>query len=272
MLNVRSCSAKEKMSGRSAWVRAKTAERADKQSSSSQYPEYGFDSFIYGLDGLPAVQNAMQTSQSYVGMQSPPLGRRHSLSSAKNIYAYPSPPARKPRPIIIASAIEKSDFRIHFDGMSKSVRGKIGKLIKRGSENPEPRIRQPTGSGSSESGSRSTVFASSLTIVPSPTPATPPLDGLGTFLYSPSVSSQQSHRARPYEGSTQGIRRFEGGGKLPKLEWRSMANVCHMFTPWTLLLANNYDTESRVVGFKWRYTYIHVHTRFEDETASFIPR
>ncbi|MCJ1350499.1 MAG: hypothetical protein MMC33_000480 [Icmadophila ericetorum] len=212
------------MSGRSAWVRAKTAERADKQSSSSQYPEYGFDSFIYGLDGLPAVQNAMQTSQSYVGMQSPPLGRRHSLSSAKNIYAYPSPPARKPRPIIIASAIEKSDFRIHFDGMSKSVRGKIGKLIKRGSENPEPRIRQPTGSGSSESGSRSTVFASSLTIVPSPTPATPPLDGLGTFLYSPSVSSQQSHRARPYEGSTQGIRRFEGGGKLPKLEWRSMAN------------------------------------------------
>ena len=213
------------MSGRSAWVRAKTAERADK-SNCRQHPDYGFDSFIYGLDVLPVGHDSMQTSQSFAAVQSPPLGRRRSLSSATNNYAYSPPPVWKPRPIIIASTIEKSNFRTHFDGMSKSVRGKIGKLMKGGSANPEPHICQPTRSGSSESGSRSAVFAPSLTIVPSPTPATPPPEGLGTFLRSPSVSSQQSCQVRSYKGPTRGIRRFEGGGRLPKLEWRSMANVC----------------------------------------------
>lgn len=212
------------MSGRSAWVRAKTAEHADKPNY-RQHLDYDFDSFIYGLDGLPVGQDSMQTSQPFAAVQSPPLGRRRSLSSVTNNYAYPPPPVRKPRPIIIASTIEKSDFRTHFDGMSKNVRGKIGKLIKGGNENPEPHIPQPTGSGSSESGSRSTVFAPSLIIVPSPTLATPPPDGLGTFLRSPTISSQHSNRVRSYEGSTRGIRRFEGGGRLPKLERKSMASV-----------------------------------------------
>ena len=65
------------------------------------------------------------------------------------------PHMRKPRPIIVASAIEKSDFRTHLDGMSSSLRGKIGGLIKgRKDSGDKSRTRPDLTSASSDYGSR----------------------------------------------------------------------------------------------------------------------
>ena len=65
------------------------------------------------------------------------------------------PHMRKPRPIIVASAIEKSDFRTHLDGMSSSLRGNIGGLIKgRKDSRDKSRTRPDLTSASSDYGSR----------------------------------------------------------------------------------------------------------------------
>ncbi|SLM36225.1 hypothetical protein LPUS_05712 [Lasallia pustulata] len=152
--------------------------------------------------------------------------RRQSISSAGSTYAYPAAPPRKPRPIIVASAIEKSDFRTHLDGMSASLRGKLGRLIKGGDDPPTRRQRPPgTASNSSDAGSRSTgAFTPSVTAVPSLSPSTPPSDLPAAYpaLVPPTTSS--GPRSKPQESVIHKIRRFEGGGKLPQLGWKSLSN------------------------------------------------
>ena len=221
------------MSGRSAYVRVKTGQLADK-TAKQQYPDYDQDgSYIYGFSGPPTPQALMPITHSYTSMPHP-TRRRQSLSSGSSTYAYPPPPPRKPRPIIVASAIEKSDFRTHFDGMSRSVRGKLGRLIKgnddtnASSNTRSAPYRPTTASGSSESGSRSTGFstgfAPSLTAVPSLSSNTPPPEGPAA--YRPlAMSSQYDARAKQQDAMIQSIRRFEGGGKLPQLGWKSLSNV-----------------------------------------------
>ena len=65
------------------------------------------------------------------------------------------PYMRKPRPIIVTSAIEKSDFRTHLDEMSSSLRGKISGLIKeRKDSRDKSRTRPDLTSARSDFGSR----------------------------------------------------------------------------------------------------------------------
>ena len=214
------------MSGRSAYVRAKNTERADKNNKIYPVPSYD-DHFLYNYSGGPVSMSgpAASTNPSYVS-SSRLNRRRQSVSSTSSTYGYPVPPMRKPRPIIINSAIEKSDFRTHLDGMSSTLRGKLGRLLKGGEDHSNSNRKRPMApNGNSDSDSRSTDFTPSITAVPSLSPSTSP-EIPAPFLAARHPPPTQALRAKQQkEAVIHKIRRFEGGGKLPQLGWKSLSNV-----------------------------------------------
>lgn len=223
------------MSGRSAYVRAKNSQQASgRQSSFKQYSDFAPDEpFIYGYTGPQhgMTRPVASSSNSYVS-HPPPHLRRRSHSSAGSAYGYPGAPhLHKPRPIVIASAIEKSDFRTHLDGMSSTLRGKLGGLmkVKKDSTSEKTKRRPETSSAESEFefNSRNTEFTTpSVGAVPSLTNSTVPSEAQGP----PALTSNHSYtlpsrQRQPQEAIIHKIRRFEGGGKLPQLGWKSLSNV-----------------------------------------------
>ena len=222
------------MSGRSAYVRKQNHQQADKRAY-KDHPEFVFDDpYIYGYAGapIPTARPGLSSDHSHSHSQSTPHPRRRSHSSASSSYGYPlphiPPHMRKPRPIIVASAIEKSDFRHHLDGMSSSLRGKIGGLIKgKKDTSPKelPRLRPGTSTAHSDYASRSTDFTPSLGAVPSLSTSTTPSEGQDTYSTSHTSHSLASRQRQTQESVIHKIRRFEGGGKLPQLGWKSLSNV-----------------------------------------------
>ena len=223
------------MSGRSAYVRAKNQQANGRQSSFKQYSDFAPDEpYIYGYTGPPhgMTRPVVSSGNSYVS-HPPPHLRRRSHSSAGSAYGYPGAPhLHKPRPIVIHSAIEKSDFRTHLDGMSSTLRGKLGGLMKvnkKDSTSDKSKRRPETASAESEFefNSRSTELTTpSVGAVPSLTNSTVPSEaaGPGTLSTAHSYSLPTRHR-QPQEAIIHKIRRFEGGGKLPQLGWKSLSNV-----------------------------------------------
>lgn len=208
-------------------MRKQNFEQADKRAV-RDHPQYAFDDpYVFGTS-TSSSRPGVSSSHSYVS----PHARRRSASSASSNYGYPlphmPPHMRKPRPIIVASAIEKSDFRTHLDGMSSTLRGKLGGLIKGKKDSPPnelPRLRPDKSTATSDYGSRSTDFTPSLGAVPSLSTSTTPSEGHETY-----STSHQSHQfvprqRQPQEAVIHKIRRFEGGGKLPQLGWKSLSNV-----------------------------------------------
>jgi len=217
------------MSGRSAYVRKQNHQQADRHAWKDN-TDYGFeDPYLYGYTGapVPTPRPTLSSNASYA-----PHPRRRSASSASSSYGYPLPHVpshmRKPRPIIVASAIEKSDFRTHLDGMSSTLRGKLGGLIK-GKKEPAkdlPRLRPGTSTAHSDYGSRSTDFTPSIGDVPSLSTSTTPSEALGTYSTGHHAHPLSAPRQRQQQESViHKIRRFEGGGKLPQLGWKSLSNV-----------------------------------------------
>lgn len=215
------------MSGRSAYVRAKNIQQADKRAI-KDYSEYEEDPYLYGYTGapMPMPRPVISTNPSYVSQHL----RRRSASSAGSTYGYPAAPhLHKPRPIVIASAIEKSDFRTHLDGMSTSLRGKLGGLMKSKKDPPPVKnLRRPgLSSYNSDFGTPSADLTTpSIDAVPSLSSSTTRSDGQTTS------SSGHSHaiptrQRQPQDSVAHKIRRFEGGGKLPQLGWKSLSNVSH---------------------------------------------
>ena len=212
-------------------MRKQNLEQADKRAH-KEFSEYGLeDPYIYGYPGTTALSKpGISTNPSYISPMSP-RPRRRSASSASSTYGYPlphiPPHMRKPRPIIVASAIEKSEFRTHFDGMSSTLRGKIGGFIKgRKDSGDKSRQRPDLTSASSDYGSRSTEFTPSIGAVPSLSTSTTPSEGLETYSTSHHSHSISAPRQRQQQESViHKIRRFEGGGKLPQLGWKSLSNV-----------------------------------------------
>lgn len=215
------------MSGRSAYVRAKNTEKADKKLLRQQPENYGGYEEQKGVASRPNLV----ANPSYVS--SPRPRHRQSISSSGSTYGYPPPSMRKPRPIIVASAIEKSDFRTHLDGMSATLRGKLGRMLRHGDDgnnNQQQLARRPgtaTASSDSDYTAASTHFTPSLGAVPSLSPSTSPSDGQSGYYAS---QQSQSHAIRSkhqqHENALHKIRSFEGGGKLPQLGWKSLSNVC----------------------------------------------
>jgi hypothetical protein len=219
------------MSGRSAYVRAKTGQIAEKRARSQQQQQLHYlhtDEYIYGNNPNKAVY----ITPNFVAPDVPPPRRRHSVSSGGSTFTYMpavATPRKPPRPIVIASAVEKSDFRTHLDGMSKSVRGKLGRLIKGGDENrappPPPTLLAPVASTGSDSGSRSTGMTPSVTAVPSLEPGTPPGETSTLFSGSSLVGRDPQPPKKHQHSTSMPIRRFEGGGKGPQPGWKLLSNV-----------------------------------------------
>ncbi|KAI4202508.1 MAG: hypothetical protein LQ346_001971 [Caloplaca aetnensis] len=216
------------MSGRSAYVRKTNTEKADKKlhrQQSDGYGAYEEQREVYSRPNLAATSNP-----SYVSSSRP--RRRQSISSSGSTYGYPPPSMRKPRPIIVASAIEKSDFRTHLDGMSATLRGKLGRMLRHsddGSNNQQQPGRRPgtaTASTDSDYTAASTHFTPSVGAVPSLSPSTSPSDVQSGYYSS---HQSQSHTIRSkhqhHENALHKIRSFEGGGKLPQLGWKSLSNT-----------------------------------------------
>lgn len=218
------------MSGRSAYVRKQNLAQADKRAF-EDYNDFNFgEPYLYSHAGDPIALSRpnLSTNPSFATPQS----RRRSQSSASSTYGYPLPHIpqhmRKPRPIIVASAIEKSDFRTHLDGMSSHLRGKLGGLIKGKKDNnaDKPRLRPGTSTANSDFGSRSDTFTPSIGAVPSLTASTTPSEAQDTYSTSHQSHSMSAPRQRQQQESViHKIRRFEGGGKLPQLGWKSLSNV-----------------------------------------------
>ena len=222
----------------------------------------------------------LSATPSYVSpVQPPPHIRRRSQSSAGSSYGYPTAPhLHKPRPIVIASAIEKSDFRTHLDGMSSNLRGKLGGVFKGKKEEKAGKIPRRPGTSTADSidfefTSRSTdVTTPSLGAVPSLAHSSVPSEVAGTISSHTSYSLPTRERQRaPQESLVNKIRRFEGGGKLPQLGWKSLSNVSYMIPVHHDLCLTRF-LESRALGREWRYLRIHVHARISVEAASIFPR
>ena len=235
------------MSGRSAYVRAKNTEQADKRLQRQQSENYHYDdSHLYGYSGAPVGLSRPTISANPSYISSPRPRRRQSISSSGSTYGYPPPSMRKPRPIIVASAIEKSDFRTHLDGMSASLRGKLGRMLRHSDDHSNNRQQQPpkrpgTATASSESDYTvgSTSFTPSVGAVPSLSTSTSPSDVPSSF---PSLNQPQTHAIRSkhqqQENVLHKIRRFEGGGKLPQLGWKSLSMVRLSYTTLRFARAN----------------------------------
>lgn len=211
-------------------MRARINEQAERRAQQQGHHDYGNeDHFTYGYPTAPEHANFSSTT-SHLPPQRPSR-RRLSISSSGSAYAYGySQPLRKPRPIIIQSAIEKSDFRTHLDGMSSSLRGKLGKLLRGGDSNGSNQRERPSTSTSrseleTRSGTYSTTFTPSIDAVPSLTPSISPSDipSSSHSLRTPTTYSSRSKQQQ--ESVAHKIRRFEGGGKLPQLGWKSLSNV-----------------------------------------------
>ncbi|KAL8960371.1 MAG: hypothetical protein Q9193_002915 [Seirophora villosa] len=218
------------MSGRSAYVRAKNTEKADKKLQRHHSDGYGAHDEqrdVYSRPNLAA-------NPSYISSQvsSPRPRHRQSISSSGSTYGYPPPSMRKPRPIIVASAIEKSDFRTHLDGMSATLRGKLGRMLRHnddGNNSQQQATRRPgtaTASSDSDYTATSTHFTPSLGAVPSLSPSTSPSDVQSGY-YSSHQSQTHTIRSKHqnHENALHKIRSFEGGGKLPQLGWKSLSNT-----------------------------------------------
>ena len=222
------------MSGRSAHSRAKIHEQADKRAF-KEIAEHHEEPYMYGYTGPTGTRpHAPSQSQYRNPLSPPPHIRRRSHSSQGSHYGYPTAPhLSKPRPIVIASAIEKSDFRTHLDGMSNNLRGKLGGVFKGKKELEKPKRRPGTTSSTTGSDfdfqTRSTdVTTPSIGNVPSLTHAsTVPSEAPSLFSHnSYSLPTRERPHQKPAaESVIQKIRRFEGGGKLPQLGWKSLSNV-----------------------------------------------
>lgn len=212
------------MSGRSAYVRAKNTERADKNALKVYSESRVEDRYLYNYpNGSPSIPT-VSTNPSY--LTSPhPSRRRHSGSSSGSLYAYPPPPVRRNHPIVVTTAIEKSELRTHLDSLSSTLRGKIGRVFRGGEGHPNliRRRRLDPATVNMEIQPRHHDCPPSVDAVPSLSPSTSPEAASfpQAIRQPPAAPARVKHR----EGVTSKIRRFEGGGKLPQLGWKSLSSV-----------------------------------------------
>ncbi|MCJ1478031.1 hypothetical protein MMC13_006706 [Lambiella insularis] len=214
------------MSGRSAYARAKKGKPAEDKARTQQQQHAHCEDIIYGMSGPPSARPIGPVDPPFRNSDTSLAYRRHSISSGSSSYNYALSPTTS-RPGMVQSSVEKSEFRHHLDGMSKNVRGKLGKLIKGADDhhtnnhNAVHRSRVPTTYESSETGSRSTELTPSATAAPSLDTITPLRESYGPALASPKL---QLSKARAQHAPHLPIQKFEGGGRGPQPGWKKMTN------------------------------------------------
>ena len=215
------------MAGRSAFARVKFHEQAKEDAKKN-----GTDTSIRVYTHVATSSHSSAGHRSGSGMTSHPLQnpfyvfpstpRRpesvilsaHSGSS----HGHRASPIRRPQPLIVTSAIEKSEARVHVEGISTILRNTIGKIINIGEDGSIPDRTRPV------------VIATGLSLRSPQLNTTPSVDCVPAL--SPSISPETDHFpggiqdcSTEFEKYKDSFRRFQGGGKLPQLDWTSLANV-----------------------------------------------
>lgn len=219
------------MAGRSAFARVKFHEQA-KEDAKKQGTENSMRVYNHVVtnshypaghrSGSGMVSHALH-NPSYV---SPSASRRpesvilsaHSGSS----HGHRTSPIRRPQPLVLTSAIEKSEARVHVEGISTILRNTIGKMINVGEDGSIPNRNRPV------------VIAAGLSLHSPHLDITPSVDCVPAL--SPSVSPETEHFpggiqdcSSEFEKYKDSFRRFQGGGKLPQLDWTSLSNVSNKY-------------------------------------------
>lgn len=189
------------MSGRSAHVRLKKPNTIEgthdpANAASMQYSH----AFVDGDE--PRSANYPHTTYF---TQSPYVEQGLSLSPVVSPLRQHAQSTGRPQPSIVAPVIERSEFRVHMDGMAASVRSKLGKLINAGDNNGTPAQRRlRKGSASMES---------SVTGQPQPLAFTSPTTNRGVLTTSPvGIKEEQSNMKIAFKS-------FRGDGKVPLKKW-----------------------------------------------------
>ena len=219
------------MSGRSAFARAQKEKQADQhylrtRHGGLQSPDhyYGnidaqamYDHRRRSVDSLPSPtsQPTLSIDPRLYGYPQQQQQQQQQRPSG-GPYAYGPQPPRQPRPIVIASAIEKSDFRTHLDGITDSVRGKLGRFM---GVSKEKEYKRPESKISNRRASVTISPTPSAHAVPCLIPSLPPPAKALPFAARPSSGTQ----ARPgsHEEGFPSVGVFQGGGKTVFRDWKS---------------------------------------------------
>jgi hypothetical protein len=214
------------MSGRSAFARVKFSEQG-KDIGKGPAGEDGLRAYAHKvihshhLAGNPSGSGLTYPSANYSSCVSSALPRRSESSvHSGTSYEKSSLPIRRPQPLVLNPAIEKSDARVQMEGIGAVLRNRIGKLMNIGDDGPVPSRTRPV------------VMASELSLRSRKSDTIPSVDAVPAL--SPSVSPETdtfpmaihdcTAEFEKYKGS---FRRFRGGGKLPQLNWTSLSDVSH---------------------------------------------
>ena len=232
------------MSGRSAHVRLKKTELAETSSVRGRHDlrEQDENDIISALSVLPPVApipttfhpNVSAALQATYGPY-----RRQSISSARSCHHHHHHHARRPRvPVIETSAIEKSDFRTHLDGMSASLRGKLGRFLnaKTADTSQGEPSRPETGYGSTSSESRAQSFGLAPSTSQSTSSGKSPANDVGPCF----TSAPHGPPALLQKALVSRVRKFEAHmpqGKAPEQGYQAtrVSSTCYT------LLSRNTD-------------------------------
>ena len=210
------------MSGRSAYVR----NRKPKTVEQTLTPAYEASTRrSYGLDDEEVPRSANYPQPSYF-TQSPTIEQGQSISSGGTPYGYLIQPPGKPKSTVIAPIIEKSEFRTHMDGMTATVRGKLGKLMKVGdnSGNSAQRKSRRKSVGSDCSGR----VTPSLTEPPSLLASISPSERPRTFPNQNTLTTIPSGSGQEQNGVIIRFKKFIGDGKPPSRNWHIRVSHHHV--------------------------------------------
>lgn len=211
------------MAGRSAFARVKFHEQAkDDAKKSGTENSMRIYTHVVTNSHHRSASGAMSHSLGNPSYISPSAPRRpesvilsaHSGSS----HGHRSSPIRRPQPLVLTSAIEKSEARVHVEGISTILRNTIGKMINIGEDGSIPGRNRPV------------VIAAGLSLQSPQLDFIPSVDCVPAL--SPSISPETEHFpggiqdcSAEFEKYKDSFRRFQGGGKLPQMDWTSLSNV-----------------------------------------------
>lgn len=159
------------------------------------------------------------SNPSYISPSAPRRPESVILSAhSGSSHGHRSSPIRRPQPLVLTSAIEKSEARVHVEGISTILRNTIGKMINIGEDGSIPGRNRPV------------VIAAGLSLQSPQLDFIPSVDCVPAL--SPSISPETEHFpggiqdcSAEFEKYKDSFRRFQGGGKLPQMDWTSLSNV-----------------------------------------------
>ena len=213
------------MSGRSAFARVQKEKQADRNYLEKRYgaaspwqEQYLQDSNTYEPNDLRrlSIDSLPSAPQHHPLSVEPSSHGRQVSRNERQQYLYRAPPPKQLRPIVIASAIEKSDFRTHLDGLTDSVRGKLGRMV---GLKKERELKRPESTASYRRASVTLSPPPPADAVPSLIPSLPSPQKAFPFAARPPAGIQG--RPGSQENGFPAVGVFHGSGRTYFHDWKS---------------------------------------------------